>query len=144
MTRVMVFGTFDIFHKGHEYFLNEALKRGDELFVVIARDDTVKKIKPKPVLNDENKRLAKIKKLDFVKDAFLGSKTDRLKRIREIKPDIICLGYDQRFMVDELNDAIKKNKWNIEVIRIESFYADKYKSSILREKLEKNNKENLK
>jgi len=135
MTKILVFGTFDIFHKGHEYFLNEALKRGKELYVVVARDETVKRVKGELPVNDENKRLESIKKLDFVKDAFLGSKTDRLEKLREIMPDVVCLGYDQKFMVKELEDAIKKNNWNIEVLRLDSFFADRYKSSILRKKL---------
>ena len=43
--KVMVFGTFDIFHKGHENFLKQAKKLGDCLTVVVARDETVLKFK---------------------------------------------------------------------------------------------------
>ena len=42
--RVAVFGTFDLLHKGHRFVLDQAEERGD-LFVVIARDSTVKTIK---------------------------------------------------------------------------------------------------
>ncbi len=47
MTTVMCFGTFDILHPGHLYFLRECEKYGDELIVVIARDATVEKVKEK-------------------------------------------------------------------------------------------------
>lgn len=45
MTVVLTFGTFDIFHPGHEYYLREAKKHGDKLVTVIARDQTVKNVK---------------------------------------------------------------------------------------------------
>ena len=47
MKTVMAFGTFDLMHPGHEYFLRQAKKRGDYLIAVIARDSTVKKLKGK-------------------------------------------------------------------------------------------------
>jgi glycerol-3-phosphate cytidylyltransferase-like family protein len=40
-THVMCFGTFDIFHPGHAYYLSEAKKLGDTITIVIARDHRV-------------------------------------------------------------------------------------------------------
>ena len=37
----MCFGTFDIFHPGHEHYLREAEKMADLMTVVIARDHRV-------------------------------------------------------------------------------------------------------
>ncbi|MFV9676879.1 MAG: adenylyltransferase/cytidyltransferase family protein, partial [Methanosarcinales archaeon] len=45
MVRVLATGTFDILHPGHLLYLTEARKLGDELFVIIATDVTVKKRK---------------------------------------------------------------------------------------------------
>lgn len=45
--KVMVFGTFDIFHKGHEFYFSKAKEYGEELIVIVARDETVLKIKKK-------------------------------------------------------------------------------------------------
>ena len=42
----MAFGTFDLLHPGHEHFLKQAKRYGD-LIVVIARDNTVLKVKGK-------------------------------------------------------------------------------------------------
>jgi FAD synthetase len=42
---VMTFGTFDMFHPGHRYYLSEARKEGDVLVVIVARDITVEKLK---------------------------------------------------------------------------------------------------
>ena len=40
--RGMAFGTFDLLHPGHEFYINEAQKHCAELVVVIARDSRVK------------------------------------------------------------------------------------------------------
>ena len=41
----MVFGTFDVIHPGHRFFLEQAALKGDRLVAVIARDEFVNKIK---------------------------------------------------------------------------------------------------
>ena len=61
--KVMVFGTFDIFHPGHEHMLKEAKEYGDELIVVVARDANVKKVKGRLPMHDENQRVFQIEKL---------------------------------------------------------------------------------
>jgi bifunctional ADP-heptose synthase (sugar kinase/adenylyltransferase) len=38
---VMCFGTFDIFHPGHEFYLREAQKFARNMTIVIARDHRV-------------------------------------------------------------------------------------------------------
>ena len=43
--RVVATGVFDIIHSGHAHFLNAAKENGDELVVIIANDDTVRKMK---------------------------------------------------------------------------------------------------
>lgn len=43
--KVMAFGTFDIFHPGHVYYLTEAERLGDTFTIVIARDERVAKLK---------------------------------------------------------------------------------------------------
>ena len=56
MKKVMVFGSFDILHQGHLYFLNEARRFGEELIVVIARDETILKVKGhKPKYNEKER-----------------------------------------------------------------------------------------
>ena len=45
MVTVMAFGTFDVLHPGHHFYLEQARKLGDNLVVVVARDANVKKLK---------------------------------------------------------------------------------------------------
>jgi cytidyltransferase-like protein len=51
--RVVATGVFDIIHAGHAHFLNAAKEHGDELVVIVANDDTVRKMKGEPILSAE-------------------------------------------------------------------------------------------
>jgi len=131
--KVLAFGTFDIFHKGHEFYLKEARKHGNTLNVVVARDSTVKQIKGKFPLNNELKRLIKIQNLDYVDKAFLGYEEDKYKIIEELKPEVICLGYDQNSFTDNLKKILKKRALNPKIIKFEKgFKPYKHKSSKLK------------
>ena len=94
MKRVMVFGTFDTLHKGHLQFLKDAKKHG-HLMVVVARDANVQKFKGKVPLHNEQERLKAIAELPFGHLTFLGSEDDIYRIVEDMKPDMICLGYDQ-------------------------------------------------
>src|SRR5665647_2239466 len=72
--RVVATGTFDILHPGHIYYLEESRKRGDELWVIVARDANVKH-KPHPIIPEEH-RLQMVAALKPVSHAILGDKTD--------------------------------------------------------------------
>ncbi|MFW6449906.1 MAG: adenylyltransferase/cytidyltransferase family protein [Nanoarchaeota archaeon] len=128
MKRVMVFGTFDILHKGHLFFLKEAKKQG-YLTVVVARDENVKKIKGRPPREPLAKRIENIKNTGIAEEVMPGYKEDFFKIILEKMPDIICVGYDQR--IYGLKHWINQVKLNIEIKRIVPYKEDKYKSSKL-------------
>ena len=128
MKRVMATGTFDIIHSGHGFYLEEAKKLGGDnakLIVVIARDTTVRAKKRVPVVNEEQ-RLEVVKMLKPVDEAYLGHVGDIFKIVHEIKPDIIAIGPDQHFNLDELKKELQKRKIDAEVIKI-----TKYKESAL-------------
>lgn len=131
--KVLAFGTFDIFHKGHEFYLREARKHGNTLNVIVARDSTVKQIKGKFPLNNELKRLAVIQNLEYVDKAFLGYEEDKYKIIEELKPDIICIGYDQNSFNKELKNILKKRGLNPKIVKFEkAFKPELYKTSKLK------------
>jgi len=123
MVRVMASGVFDILHSGHLHYLNEAKKLGDELHVVVATDSTVRKKKHEPV-TPENMRLELVRALKPVDYAYLGKEGDMFEIVREIKPDIIALGYDQHFDEEELERELKKRGINARVVRISEFNHD--------------------
>ncbi|MFB6296820.1 MAG: adenylyltransferase/cytidyltransferase family protein [Halobacteriales archaeon] len=117
MKRVMAQGTFDILHPGHVHYLEESAALGDELAVVIARDSRV--ATRKDVFLDEETRRRVVAALGAVDDAVLGSEEDLFASVAEIEPDVITLGHDQGYDVDDLAaDLAAAGFEGIEVVRI--------------------------
>ncbi len=131
MKTVMCAGTFDIIHPGHLYYLSEAMKYGDRLVVVVARDETSERIKGKKPLHNEKKRLEQVRTLEIVNEAVLGKSKNIFDIIQNIKPDVICLGYDQKVQKQKLEEELKKRNITAEVVRIGSYMPHLYKSSKL-------------
>ncbi|MBI2654280.1 FAD synthase [Candidatus Woesearchaeota archaeon] len=129
MKKVMCAGTFDIIHPGHLYYLSEAKKYGDKLIVVVARDDTSETFKGKKPVHNEKGRLEQVRMLKIVDEAVLGHLGNIFNIIEEIKPDVICLGYDQNVQKQELEEELNKRGLKAEVIRINSYMPNLYKSS---------------
>jgi FAD synthetase len=118
MVRVMATGTFDLLHTGHIYFLKEARKLGDELVVVVACDNTVRKLKHEPV-TPENLRVDIIKELRMVNRAVIGKEDDMYEIVVELNPDIITLGYDQIHDTDTLKKELhKRDLDHIKIVRL--------------------------
>ncbi|MBU4455563.1 adenylyltransferase/cytidyltransferase family protein, partial [Patescibacteria group bacterium] len=119
--KVMVFGTFDIFHRGHENFLKQAREYGNFLIVVVARDKTVLAVKGKLPRNSEKARLQTIINNGLANEAVLGGLTDKYKIIKKHQPDIICLGYDQQVFTEKLEEKLKEYKLKTKIIRLKPY-----------------------
>ena len=131
MKKVLAFGTFDILHPGHTHVLKAAKKLGHHLTVIIARDATVLKVKGKKAVFNEKARLKNLKALNIADKVRLGSLGNKYQVIIDEKPDVIALGYDQNFFVDDLKNIVDKN---IRIVRLKSHKPYIYKSSKLRSK----------
>ena len=132
---VLAFGTYDLLHRGHEYHLQKASKYG-QLYVVVARDSTVREMKHKVPVHGERERLANVKKLKYVYRAFLGSKGDKYEVISRVKPDIICLGYDQVHFVKGLRKYVKDKGLKTSIIRFRKAHVpQKYKTSLIKREI---------
>lgn len=126
MKKVMVFGTFDILHPGHLHMLKEAKEYGDDLVVIVARDNTVGEVKGHPPTNNEDVRLKNLEKLGIATKVRLGHLNDKHQVISEEKPDIVALGYDQRFFIDELENQLESTT---SIVRLSPYQPAIYKSS---------------
>ncbi len=126
--RVLAFGTFDGFHEGHRHYLDEAASYGD-LVVIVARDETVRKVKRRPPMRDEETRLRTLVEAGY--QATLGSLGDKYVVLRIFKPDVICLGYDQEAFVAGLEKALQNAGLSSKIVRAEAFRPETYKSSLL-------------
>lgn len=134
--RVLVFGTFDVFHPGHRSFFRQAKKLGAELIVAVGRDNVVARLKKRAARHDERYRLARVEAEPLVDRAILASRDPRRRYafIRSLKPDVIALGYDQTHYTKNLPTELKKRGIKALVIRLRSFRPHLYKSSLFRDK----------
>ena len=128
----MAFGSFDLLHEGHKHYLKEAKSLGGYLIVIVARDINIEKFKGKKSKNNENQRLDNVKKLDFGDEAVLGDKDDILTVLGKYRPDVVCLGYDQKTVPEErLKNEFQKLGLKAEIIRAKPYKPEIYKSSKL-------------
>ena len=125
--RVLVFGTFDRLHPGHQFFLTEAGKRG-ELLVVVARDMTVKKVKGRAPMESEQERLRKVQCTFPQAKVFLGDESDHRRPARDLHPDLILLGYDQK-----LPPGVSLEDLPCSTGRLPAYQPEHFKSSKFRE-----------
>lgn len=132
MKKVMLFGTFDILHKGHFNLFWQARKFGDYLLVVVARDKTVREVKGHSPRHNEKTRASLLKKTGLAEKIILGNLNNKYAAIKKYKPDIIALGYDQKYFTDDLKNKLKKLKLGkIKIIRLKSYKPSIYKTSII-------------
>lgn len=132
-TKVMVFGTFDILHKGHEFYISKARQYADYVIAVVGRDSTIIKLKGSMPKNNELERVKQLQSSQLVNKVVLGNQGDKYRVIEEHQPDILIFGYDQQSFNIGIEEELKKrNLESIKIIQIEeSFKPEIYKSSKL-------------
>ena len=119
----MATGVFDLLHPGHVYFLREARKLGDELWVVVARDTTARKFKHEPI-TPEASRLQMVEALKPVDRAVLGHEGNIYDILEEILPDVIAIGYDQVHSEERILEECRKRGLDAKVLRLPKFEGD--------------------
>lgn len=131
--RVLVAGTFDGIHPGHESFLQQAKALGDELVVLVARDQTVMRLKGHAPRQGEAERQAALAALPIVNQAVLGNLGgDYLAKVVELKPDVLALGYDQWPNEEKLaNELAARGLGNVRLVRLKAYQPERYHSSLL-------------
>ena len=124
--KVMGFGTFDGLHPGHMSFLKQLKQLGEVVYVVVARDVNVLKIKGRPPRFDEKKRMQELQKAEIADIVLPGEINDFYKWITIYKPNIIGLGYDQKADIDDLHKKFP----DTQIVRLKAFKPEKHKSSL--------------
>ena len=115
---VVATGVFDLLHLGHLHFLMEAKKLGDRLTVIVAHDETVRRLKREPVV-PSSVRAELVSALKPVDDVMMGQPGDMLVVIKELKPDIIALGHDQYiFEPQDLEHKLSQKGLQARVVRL--------------------------
>ena len=117
---VLAGGVFDIIHPGHIHTLTAAKALGDVLVVAIATDKTAQKMKKRPPLHNQELRRELVSCLSMVDIAMIGHEEDIFETVKEVKPNIIVLGYDQIHQDKFIADGCKRINLDVEIVRLQS------------------------
>ncbi len=130
---VAIFGVFDGIHEGHESFIKEAKKQGNHLVAIVARDEVVKKIKGKLPLTNEVDRINALLNIEDVDLVLLGDpEIETYNTLREVNPQVVYLGYDQKNLLNNINKVMKKGKLpKMEILVGEPHQPEIFHSSII-------------
>lgn len=129
---VLTFWTFDVIHPWHEYFLKKSKFYWDRLVTIVATDKNVEKFKKHKSHNTLTRRLQDVKNLKIADIVSPWNEENPLIWIKLYMPKVICLGYDQVWFSQKLEEYIQSEKLNIYIQRIKPFKEDEFKSSIIK------------
>ena len=130
---VLATGAFDLLHLGHVRFLEASKRRGGpgaKLIVVVARDKTVLNRKGRMPILPEDQRRELVGSLRVVDKAILGhTHLDLLGVLREVRPDIISVGYDQKQIKASVEKLLREQGLPVRVVQIPKFGPNGLNSS---------------
>lgn len=119
-------GCFDILHRGHIEYLNEAKNLGDILIVGLNSDASVKKLKgdDRPI-NSEQDRKFVLENLKSVDHVIIFNELDPLQLIEKIRPNILVKGGD--WTVEQIIGGKEVISWGGEVKSLK--FIDNYSTT---------------
>ena len=143
MKKILATGGFDYLHEGHLNFLKQAKSEGDFLAVIVATDKSIKEIKGSSPKNSQDARAENLMNTGIPDKVLVGDPHDKLKKVLEEKPDLICLGYDQKVDEKKLQKLLEERGLKVKIKRLKPFRPEIFKSSLLKGKKPREQKEIL-
>ena len=132
MKRVVVFGIFDGVHEGHRSLFLQAREHGDELIAIVGRDEVCEELKHKTPRHTQGERVKLVQAEPLVDRAILGDRhISTYEVLREWNPRVVCLGYDQQALFDDLSAWLKKNSLDIQLVTAKPFKPEVYQNSLI-------------
>ncbi|MFG1482277.1 D-glycero-beta-D-manno-heptose 1-phosphate adenylyltransferase [Halobacteriovorax sp. RZ-2] len=117
-------GCFDILHRGHLMYLNEAKKLGDILIIGLNSDSSVKRLKgeDRPV-NSEGDRQFMLENLKSVDKVFIFEEDTPYDLINAVLPSILVKGGD--WAIDQIvgHDIVTANGGQVLSLNFEDGYS---------------------
>lgn len=131
----LCFWTFDHIHAWHRFYLETAKQYGERLIVVVARDESVEKLKWKKPYYRLRERIDHVIEMKIADQVYAGKQSKFLDWLQEFQPCNVCLGYDQVWFSQGIESYIQKHSLDAVIIRIDSHQPEKYKSSKIKRQL---------
>ncbi|MGI4991325.1 D-glycero-beta-D-manno-heptose 1-phosphate adenylyltransferase [Halobacteriovorax sp. GFR7] len=117
-------GCFDILHRGHLMYLNEAKKLGDILIIGLNSDSSVKRLKgeDRPV-NSEDDRQFMLENLKSVDKVFIFEEDTPYDLINAVLPSVLVKGGD--WAIDQIvgHDIVTANGGQVLSLNFEDGYS---------------------
>lgn len=108
MTKIITYGTFDLFHEGHYRLLQRAKELGDYLIVGVTTEAYDKARGKLNVVDSLVTRIENVKKTGFADEIIIEeSPGQKINDIRKFHVDIFAIGSDWTGTFDYLNDYCK-------------------------------------
>ncbi|MGB0454036.1 MAG: D-glycero-beta-D-manno-heptose 1-phosphate adenylyltransferase [Bacteriovoracaceae bacterium] len=127
-------GCFDLVHRGHIAYLNEARALGDILILGLNSDSSVRGLKgPERPINNEDDRKFLLENLKAVDSVEIFSDETPIELIKSIMPDILVKGGDWQKEQIVGYDIVEANGGTVQSLS----FIDGYSSTNLIEKIRK-------
>jgi len=124
---------FDILHRGHVTYLNEARKLGDALIVGLNADASVKRLKgPQRPINNELDRMFVMQNLRCVDAVEIFEEDTPLELIKLIRPKVLVKGGDWK--IDQIVGGREVISWGGEVLSLN--FVDGYSTTSVINKIQ--------
>ncbi len=131
MKRGVVFGTFDHFHPGHEWFLLQASKQCNHLTVIVAHDADVEKRKGRMPSQPLAKRIKNVQLFLPLATVCAGDTRERQWSVLNHEHiDVCVIGYDQTGLRNAIEEFQQQHQQPFAIIQLGSYFPEKYKTSL--------------
>lgn len=105
MTRVITFGTFDVFHVGHVNILQRAKDLGDHLIVGVSSDELNKSKKGRYPIYKQEHRMKIVSAMECVDAVFVEESLEKKPEyIQEHEADLLVMGDDWKGGFDDMRE----------------------------------------
>lgn len=122
-------GCFDILHRGHIRYLNQAKALGDVLIVGVNSDSSIQRLKgPDRPINSVEDRVDVLSALSCIDDIVVFDDDTPCNLIRTIRPNVFVKGGD--YTIDRLPEAALVKKYG-GVVKILPFLSDRSTTGII-------------